>query len=179
VAAVYHSVPHEMVGDVIYPLNQLAAVAPEVYERQRSKYAGREQVLDFRIPHLGVLWNDVVHCSSLHPFHIFEACRAVGIDDPFRWLSPQFFEIPLERILVHRAVWYAASDLSAPAEHFEPFDAARYEEGHAASPAQLAYLREVKERGESPLLFFHVPHVLVAGPIDTRGLHVIRWNEPP
>jgi hypothetical protein len=168
-----------MVGDVIYPLNQLAAVAPDVYEGQKSKYAGREEVLHFRIPHLDALWNDAVHCSSLHPYHIYEACRAVGIDDPFRWLSPWFFEIPLERIMVHRAVWYAASDLNAPAEDFEPFDPARYEEGRAASAAQVAYLREVKERGERPLLFFHVPHVLVAGPIDTRGLHMIRWNESP
>jgi hypothetical protein len=34
-----------MVGDVLYPLNQLAAVEPEFYEFQKSKYAGREGTL--------------------------------------------------------------------------------------------------------------------------------------
>jgi hypothetical protein len=38
-----------MAGDVIYPLNQLARVAPEVYEFHRTKYRGREAVLDARI----------------------------------------------------------------------------------------------------------------------------------
>jgi hypothetical protein len=28
-------------------------------------------------------------------------------------------------------------------------------------------------------LSFHVPHVLVAGAIQTNGLRVIGWDEPP
>jgi hypothetical protein len=35
---VYHGVPSEMAGETIYPLNDLAARAPEIYERQREKY---------------------------------------------------------------------------------------------------------------------------------------------
>jgi hypothetical protein len=29
---VYHTIPAEMTGDVIYPLNRLPDIAPEVYE---------------------------------------------------------------------------------------------------------------------------------------------------
>jgi hypothetical protein len=64
---VYHGVPSEIVGDVLYPLNQLATIAPEAYELQRSKYLGREAVLDARISPEGLLFNDTVHCAPLHP----------------------------------------------------------------------------------------------------------------
>jgi hypothetical protein len=37
----------------------------------------------------------------------------------------------------------------------------------------------MRERGQPPLLFVHIPHVLVAGPIEIRDLRVIPWDEPP
>ena len=44
---VYHAVPRDMVGDVLYPLNQLEAMRPGLYEFQESKYVGREAALRF------------------------------------------------------------------------------------------------------------------------------------
>ena len=37
----------------------------------------------------------------------------------------------------------------------------------------------MKNEGRRPLTFVHIPHVLVAGTIDTHGLRVIAWEEPP
>jgi len=48
----------------------------------------------------------------------------------------------------------------------------------AASPDHVSYLRRMKERGQPPLLFVHIPHVLVAGAIDVRGLREIPWDRP-
>jgi hypothetical protein len=45
---VYHGVPKDMVGHVLYPLSQLPAIAPEAYQFQKSKYVGRESVLGYR-----------------------------------------------------------------------------------------------------------------------------------
>jgi hypothetical protein len=28
-------------------------------------------------------------------------------------------------------------------------------------------------------MFVHVPHVLVAGPIDVSGVRVVGWDQPP
>ncbi len=81
-AFVYHRVPSEMVGDVIYPLNQLAAIAPECYELQRSKYLGREAVLAARISQDGLLFNDTVHCAPLHPNRLFAARERLGLHPP-------------------------------------------------------------------------------------------------
>ncbi len=195
-AFVYHGVPRGMVGEVIYPLNQLDAVAPEAYELQKSKYAGREAVLDFRIPQLGLLFNDTVHCAPLHPYHLFSARERLGLDPPragvarTRGFTGLFFEIPLERILVHPAAWYRWETLwingapgenvppTPPPEEFERFDASRYSELSAVPADHVSYLRRMKERGQPPLLFVHIPHVLVAGAIDVRGLREIPWDRP-
>jgi hypothetical protein len=68
--------------------------------------------------------------------------------------------------------------VTPPLEEFEPFDSGRYRELADVTDAHLAYLFRMKEEGKPPLLFVHIPHVLVAGPIDTNGLRVIRWEEP-
>lgn len=195
---VYHGVPRGMVGEVIYPLNELAEIAPDVYELQKAKYDGREAVLEFRVPNLEVLFNDTVHCAPLHPYHLFAARSSLGLDPPRTSSTPRvgrfsglFFEIPLERIVPHPTVWYqwkqlwinGAPDedvpLVPPLDEFEPFDASRYRELPDVTDAHMSYLRRRKQQGKPPLLFVHIPHVLVAGPIATHGLRVIPWDEAP
>jgi hypothetical protein len=145
-----------MVGEVLYPLNQLAAVNSEAYAFQKSKYAAREAALDFRIPGIDLLLGDTVHCASVHPYCVFRARTEAGIDITIRkagsWLTGMFFAIPLERILHHPVVWYSAKTLwingapgedvpvVAPADEFEPFDPARVTEiyrRHRGSSAEL------------------------------------------
>ena len=199
-AFVYHGVPSEMVGEVIYPLTQLAAVAPEAYELQKSKYLGREVVLDARISPDGLFFNDTVHCVPLHPYRLFAARERLGFDPPradasrtkgTARFSGLFFEIPVERISPHRVLWYrwetpwingfpyADVPLVPPLDEFEPFDRGRYQELEDVTEAHFAYLRRMKDEGTQPLVFVHVPHVLVAGPIDTCGLRIVRWHEHP
>jgi hypothetical protein len=196
VAFVYHGLPSEMVGDVLYPLNQLGKVSPDAYRLQKSKYVGREAVLDARISQAGLLFNDTVHCAPLHPYQLFAARKDLGFDPPpvsahGAYFSGRYFEIPVERILVHPVLWYRWETLwingapgedvpvAPPLDEFEPFDAKRYRELAEVTTAHLTYLRQMKKEGKRPLLFVHIPHVLVAGPIDTRGLRVVRWDQPP
>jgi hypothetical protein len=192
---VYHGVPRDMVGSVLYPLNQLQAIAPEQYALQKAKYVGRETVLDYRIPGLGLLFNDTVHCSALHPYYLFHARQEMGLDPPVRpasgWLTGLVFGIPLERILIHPVVWYSWKTLwingspdedvptEPPSEEFEPFDPSRYQELSAPTERHLAHLETMRERGRRPLMFVHIPHVLVAGPIDVSGLEPVPWDTPP
>ena len=194
--AVYHGVPRDMVGDVLYPLNQLERIDARLYEVQRSKYAGREAALDFRVPGLDVLFNDMVHCASIHPHRLYAARRALGFEVPRRppppaWATGLAYEIPLERIARHPVVWYSARTLwingapgedvplVPPGDEFEPFDPARYQPLSEPTAAHVAYLRRMRDRGERGLMFVHIPHVLVGGPIDVSGLRVVPWDEPP
>jgi hypothetical protein len=198
-AFVYHGVPAGMVGDAIYPLSRLERVAPEVYEFHRGKYRGREAVLDARITDDGLLFNDTVHCAPLHPYRLYAARAEMGFEpSPATDLPPLtprmtgfFFEIPLERIVDHRTLWYRWKTpwvngyphedvaLTPPLDEFEPFEPDRYRELPDIPDAHRAYLQRMKEQGRPALQFVHIPHVLIQGPIDTRGLRKIAWETPP
>jgi hypothetical protein len=193
-SAVWHGVPHDMVGDTIYPLMQLRDVAPAAYESQRQKYTGRETVLDFRVPILDVGFNDTVHCSSMHPHRLWQAREELGFEMEARPAPPRlsglFFEIPLQRIVVHPVLWYSNETLwingaphdcvplVPPQDEFEVFDPDRYQPLPDVPPLHRRYLQQRKARGERGLMFVHIPHVLVAGPIDVSGCRVIGWDEP-
>lgn len=192
---VYHGAPREMVGEVLYSLDQLADVHPDLHARQRQKYAGREAVSEFQVPHLDRGFTDTVHCGPIHPYRLYSARWALGHDPPARpqgtHFSGLFYEIPLERILVHNVAWYTWQTLwinGAPGEDvprtppradFEPFEERRYRPLSAVPGAHLDYLQRMKQRGAPALFFVHIPHVLVAGPIDVSGLDPIPWDRPP
>lgn len=191
---VWHGVPRDMLGDTLYPLWQLKDIDPQRFEGQRSKYAGREATLEYRLPILGVRFNDTVHCSPLHPHLLFAARQRLGLNPVARPEAPRmtglFFEIPLERIAPHPALWYrwrtlwinGAPDEDAPntppADDFEAFDPSRYSPLREVTTSHLGYLARTMARGQPSLMFVHVPHVLVAGPIDIKGCPVIGWDEP-
>jgi hypothetical protein len=69
--------------------------------------------------------------------------------------------------------------LAPPVDEFEPFDVARYRELSEVPPAHTAYLERSKADGKPPLMFVHIPHILVAGPIETSGLRQINWEDDP
>jgi hypothetical protein len=49
---VYHQLASDFRGTVLLPLNHLATVYPDIYAREAQKYAGREGVMSYRVPHL-------------------------------------------------------------------------------------------------------------------------------
>jgi hypothetical protein len=58
-----------------------------------------------------------------------------------------------------------------------PFDPVDYRELDDPPPAYDEYLRSYKKRGRRPRPFGHVPHVLVAAPIDVAGLRLVKGSE--
>ncbi len=65
----YHSVPRDLQGAMLYPLNVLARLYPGLYEEQLKKYVGREHIPRQQIPGLGCAWGDVLHlCRQYHPW---------------------------------------------------------------------------------------------------------------
>lgn len=159
-----------MRGETLYPLNALRTVHPDLYDDQKRKYVGREELLDLRIPVLGVLWNDALHLAPIHPSPLAAAWRAAGLESP-AW-EREFFEIPVERIDASRAVWFGRGAL--PLDDVVPFEPNRYRELTQPPPTYDAYLREYRERGRRPRPFAYLPHVLVAAPIDVAGLRLVR-----
>jgi hypothetical protein len=189
---VYHGAPRDLVGHKLVSLYDLEALNPAAFAREVSKYRGRESAPEFRIPGLGRRFNDTVHCAPLHPWYILQARIAEGLPATGPMVERVSYRIPLASILVNPVVWYQArtiwingapdrADVPAepPADEFEPFDPARYSELVALPAAYRPRIRESIAAGRRPLMFVHIPHVLVAGPIDLADAEVVDPMRPP
>ena len=64
---------------MLYALNHLAAVYPDIHAREAQKYAGREGVMSYRVPHLDAPWADMVNLSTLDPRLLIAARERLGI----------------------------------------------------------------------------------------------------
>jgi hypothetical protein len=76
---VYHQLASDFRGTVLYPLNHLATVYPDIHAREAPKYAGREGVMSYRVPHLDAPWADTVNLSTLDPRLLVAARERLGI----------------------------------------------------------------------------------------------------
>jgi hypothetical protein len=180
---VYHLVPPDMQGETLYPLAQLQALWPEVYARAIAKYdddPGRKRLPQRVIPKLGCLWNDVVQCASLPPYHLYQALIDRGLT-----VSPtlRFYRIPVERLDGKPlAVFYsdppAGRDVGAPLHDSEIdlLTVRGYREQTALSARTQAWFDHLAASGKVFGLFVGVPHILVQGSIDVRGVPVITWG---
>lgn len=175
-----------MRGTTLYPLHGLRERYPDLYERERRKFEGREAVLDYIVPHLGVPWGDTVNLSALDPRQLVAARRR--LDVPFsRLLERRLVRIPVSRLGGLAAVRYDSTvhwinsspgeDVAKepPATDFSPFQPEAYAEEVEVPALHLDYLERQKARGELALGFVFVPHVLVAGQIDISGLELLEF----
>ena len=178
---VYHLVADDFRGSSLLPLNALRTALPDVYERESTKWAGRESVLKWRVPHLGVPWGDTVNLAALDPARLVEARRQLGM--PFsRLLERRVVRIPIERIAHQPAVVYDGRThwvnsrpgenvpATPPEDEFTPLNVDSYKELHETPRLHLEYLAEQLAAGLPALGFVFVRHVLVAGPVDIEGL---------
>lgn len=176
---VYHIKRPDFRGTTIYPLHRLKEHFPDLFEREVGKYAGRESALEFRLPLLNVLWNDVVHCAPIHPHLIFAAMREAGYSPSER----TWFQIPVDRIKDHQVLYWENKTLwaeNAPPAEFKYFDVADYQELTQVPDIHMDYLREqFRLNNQGPLFAARLPHILVHGPIDVSDLATVRWDITP
>lgn len=175
-------------GDELLPLNLLATRFPDVHDREIRKWDGRESVVDFVVPHLGVTWGDTVNLAALDPARLVEARRRLGV--PFSGLQQRrVLRIPVHRIAGLAAVQYDSRSHwrnsrphqldvpgTPPDSDFTPFDPATYEELTEVPQMHLDYLVEQRGAGLAALGFVFVRHVLVAGAVDVTGLERTRLS---
>jgi hypothetical protein len=174
-APLYHRKSPDFRGSVLYPLNALRDVALDLYERQRAKYAGREDILRQRVPPLNCLWNDVLHFSPVHPSCVAELARAHGLV----WREAEWFEIDPGAAgftPANTAVFrYADTRLEGaiPDEEFEHFDIERLARMTALPTSTLEYYRSVAPGSSRYFIFVGVPHVLHRGPVQVAQAQVV------
>ena len=71
---IYHAVPKNLDGSILYPLFSLKDKFPDLYEKEIKKYDDHPQrkLLPFKkVPKLNCSRGDVLHFSPIHPNLIF------------------------------------------------------------------------------------------------------------
>jgi hypothetical protein len=161
-----------MTGTILYPLNQLKDLYPEVYESQVKKYEGREKLLTTEIPLLDCLWNDVLHFTAVSPEELnVNLAKADFYYDP-----TSYYKIPVSMIEGDKSIAFTFrrdNGVITNFKEYESFDPKRMEVYRTIPPETIEYYKKKKAEGTQPLLFHLVPHVLYKGIIDTTGLEII------
>jgi hypothetical protein len=187
---VYHLCAEDFRGEELLPLKMLAMRYPAVYDREIGKWAGRESVLDYVVPHLDVSWGETVNLAALDPVLLVQARRRLGVAVS-RLLERKVARIPVDRLAGLPAVVYDSrthwrnsrpgEDVPEvpPDDEFSPYDPHTYEEMTDVPQAHLEYLVQQRETGAPALGFVFIRHVLVAGPVDVSGLERTPLSDSP
>lgn len=171
---IYHLVPKDMQGEVLYPLNTLKHTHPKVYEKEVGKYVGREQLMQQKIPILDCLWNDVLHFSAVHPTKVKKALLEAGGTIPF---NIEYFEIDPHLLDPENTIVYMDKHNNL-IDKFKVGNFAKYNPDNITQYSELPqetkdYYKEMISQDKKPLLYHKVPHILYKGSLDTSKIKKI------
>lgn len=173
---VYHRISSNLQGTILYPLNKLKEIYPNVFEEQIQKYVSREHVLETKIPApLNCLWNDTLHFTTVHPQTLFKNLEGAGYN-PKEIASRRWFKVPIKLFdSTNTIVCLYRRDirLVSEAHDFYPFDPEKIGEYREVPEETIRYYTEQFVLGKRPLFFHGVPHILFKGTVDTVGLEII------
>ncbi len=171
---IYHRVPSNMTGTMLYPLNILREKIPEIYESHNSKYVGREELTQLYIPQLDCLWNDVLFMTPIHPQ------EHQDVFDRFGYISrgTKFFKIPadmLDPAITKLYLYQKVIDLEDIILPRNMLDYVPSEMGNYSKipPRALAYLESMLRKNEQFFTYHKMPHVLYKGTLDISNIEII------
>lgn len=163
-----------MDGTVLYPMNQLQMIKPDIFESKASKYIGREFLREDVIPILNCKWNDVIHLSAVSPQKIEGIYNSI-LGRP---TSPQrFFQIDSSALLPSDTIiyWYKEAERKNKFKegNFEAFGIDKLKDCDIIPPETVAYYKEMFSQNKRPLMFYRIPHILFKGTIETKNTSII------
>ncbi|MBU1292623.1 hypothetical protein KJ819_01000 [Patescibacteria group bacterium] len=172
-AFLYHMVPEDMRGDSLHPLNSLKDVHPDLYVAKSAKYEDRLHIMEQFLPTLEAAWNDVLHFTAIDPKELKAALVEAGMEPK----EMRFYQVDPSLLDPKSTTVYLYQDKSSESkmspESFREYDPEKLDE-HAVLPVETKeYYKEMFAKGERPLMFVGVPHILHKGSIDVSNLPVI------
>lgn len=151
---IYHILPPNLEGSVLYPLNELKNIKPQVYAAHAKKYEGREDLMDFIIPHLNVKWNDVLFFSAINSAIFNLNYNKIPITD-----------LPEDKTVVYL---YNNTDVNkiTKLEQIVKLDYKKYKEPQELSQISLDYYDDCIKNNKKILNFVGVPHIMFSASLD-------------
>ena len=175
-----------MRGAVLYPLNRLEGIYPDLYEEWKQNYVTRPDIAALRIPPLdNCLWNDVLHMSPVHPARLKAALAKAGHELHPEWRA--FFQIdaslldPVSAVLYHmkEIFWSGRFDIDEASlklgSECEAFRPELLESLSEIPELTRNHYASVQQSEGHPLYFLGIPHILYKGEIDTaqEGISIV------
>jgi len=171
---VYHRVPANLQGNILYPLNILKTKYSKQYQEHAKKYEGRLQIMKQTIPKLNCLWNDVLHFTAVEPRVIKQALTSSGFNPPkmrYYKIDPEIFQVEKTIVYLHRPDIEKGKEKDI--SNFADFKADNMEKYSFLPKETIEYYLKKNKQGEKPLLFVYVPHILFQGHIDISHCEVV------
>lgn len=170
---IYHGVPKNMNGNILYPLNTLKEKLPEIYKLASKKYVDREKVMEVKIPPLNCLWSDVLHFSAIHPSLIRQALIDSGDTTSYKM---EFLEIDPHLLKPEDTVIYLYKHenvLDVSVDNFTTFNPDDLAQYSILPEETKAYYNKCFAEGKKPLLFHKVAHIFYKGALDVTNMRKI------
>lgn len=161
---VYHRVPNNMEGTIIYPLNILKNQKPNLYDEYIKKYSQREELLKIKIKPLNCFWNDVIFFSPVHPNEIESELEKAGFS---RDIKSRWFKIPLSNLNLENLAVNISKD------KFELFKLEMLDKIKFLPQQTKIYYKTCFENNKKPLVLAYAPHLLYKGVLDISKLEII------
>lgn len=172
----YHRVPQDLEGTILYPLNTLKEKYPKLYEKKTEKYVGREFIMQKRIPLLNCLWNDVLHLTAVHPQEIRQALIEAGKKDilPMSFFQINPHSLKKEKTIIYLYLHdYVSKKGEIQAENFTSYDPENIAQYTLLPQETKDYYKEAVSKGDKVFLFHKVPHIFYKGTLDIAKMPII------
>ena len=167
----YHHVPEGQIGDVIYPLNQLKVLYPDLYGHHYKKYDGLIEK-DVKIPRFGY-WNDCVNLMPVSPDLVKAELEKYGLDTNWEW---RFYKINAQSLDYSKLIIMILNENAGHLQReFVQFNKEAFDKYCHIGKATRDCFKDAKDNNEQPNTFARIPHVLYKGAINTKNLEVIKF----
>ncbi|MFO0743585.1 MAG: hypothetical protein U0469_00860 [Candidatus Paceibacterota bacterium] len=167
----YHRVPDDMKGNIIYPLNELKNIHPDLYLSKAIKYKGREDVMDNLIKSLEAKWNDVIFMSAVDPKELKEELIKAGMkpkEFKFFQIDPTKLDLQKTKVFLFKENNRKIFD-----DEFTDFKLEDLEKYSIIPEKSKNYFKESFAKNGNALMFAFIPHILHKGSIDISDFPVI------
>ena len=171
-AYVYHRVPKNMSGNVLYPINELKEKYPILFIARLEHHGHQPRVLEGSIPKMGCFWEDVLHLTAIPPSKIAEELQNYGYD-----LHLKYYEIDAGKLDPNKTVVYLnePKETGTPTKvtDFIPFNPNKVEELAHVSEDPMNFYKKNFPTSDEFLLNYKAPYILYKGSLNVEGAKII------
>lgn len=165
----YHFVPQDQIGGILYPLNQLKSKQPELYKQHFGKYDDIKEK-DVEIPGFGY-WNDCINLMPVNPGLVKSELEKFGHDTNWKW---KFYKIDASELHRSKLIIMVPTDGEDTfSRKFIKFDQENFDKYCHISEVTKYRFQKAKDLREQPNTFAGIPHVLYKDFIETKNLETI------